>query len=114
MGVDKNRRNDSSSCHFPAKRPADDSETFTAKRMALEEGHNSSMLSKESYPCSKVEICRGSSLKNIDTRKMKPAYEGISSGNNSYFSLEFLQVATVKLINHFMLSFYCNLRKKLC
>jgi hypothetical protein len=82
--------------------------------MALEEGHNSSMLSKESYPCSKVEICRGSSLKNIDTRKMKPAYEGISSGNNSYFSLEFLQVATVKLINHFMLSFYCNLRKKLC
>lgn len=83
MGVDKNRRNDSSSCHFPAKRPVDDSETFTAKRMALEEGHNSSMLSKESYPCSKVEICRGSSLKNIDTRKMKPAYEGSLSKSKS-------------------------------
>ncbi|XP_011028191.1 PREDICTED: uncharacterized protein LOC105128293 isoform X2 [Populus euphratica] len=83
IGVDKNRRNDGSSCHFPAKRPADDSETFTAKRMALEEGHNSSMLSKESNPCSKVEICLGSSLKNIDTRKMKPAYEGSLSKSKS-------------------------------
>lgn len=106
-GVYKNRRSDSSSCHFPAKRQVDDSEAFTVKRMALEKGHSSSMLSKESYPFSKAEICQGSSL-------IKPFYKGISFGNNSYFSLEFLQVATVKLINHFMLSYYCNLRMKLC
>ncbi|KAG5248992.1 Zinc finger, PHD-type [Salix suchowensis] len=75
-GVYKNRRSDSSSCHFPAKRQVDDSEAFTVKRMALEKGHSSSMLSKESYPCSNAEICQGSSL-------IKPAYEGSLSKSKS-------------------------------
>ncbi|KAF9685524.1 hypothetical protein SADUNF_Sadunf03G0063500 [Salix dunnii] len=76
IGVYKNRRNDSSSCHFPAKRQVDDSEAFTVKRMALEKGHKSSMLSKESYTCSEEEICQGSSLIN-------PAYEGSLSKSKS-------------------------------
>ncbi|CAK7356160.1 unnamed protein product [Dovyalis caffra] len=73
-GVDKNTRNDSSTCLFPAKRPVDDSEAFTVKRRTPEKSHNPSALSKES--CSKAAICWGSSFKDIDEGKMKSTYEG--------------------------------------
>lgn len=79
VGVDRSRKSESPISHCSAKRPVDNSETFSVtKKRATEKIDDSFMLPK---PCSKAVLYRGSSFKNMDKRKIKSTCEGTSFGD---------------------------------